>query len=179
MDRRKIYEQSKDPYRFPLKKIAFYSVKDSIWIAIIMATIFGIILYVFQRNRWQSSIFIPIIVLIPVLIFGILIPLRKSKMFLREQEKLSGHAFAQRTDADLPVQDREWLLCRMSPGYLIFNRNAIREVIGFQTSRVSMTGDGSGRIKLEYIDSRGNKKLVDFRHSEKNKRRFEAWFYRQ
>lgn len=176
MDRRELYEQSKDPYRFSIKKIMFYSVRESILILLLLMGVFGALLYVFQRDRWQTSILIPLLFMIPIFLFGIVRPLICSLHFLKEQESLSGQHFEQRTDMDRPIKERDWLLCFMAPGFLIFNRHAIQKVIGFTASRVSMTHDGTYRIHMEYLDAQGYKHSVDFKHSQKNKKRFEAWY---
>lgn len=111
--------------------------------------------------------------------FSVVFPWIRSVRFLRQQERISQRKFDERKDMDKPEDQREWLLCFFKPGILIFNRNAIDSLIGFTTSKVSMTHDGSTRIHLEYIDRNQKKQVIDFRHSKENQAKFEAWFYKR
>lgn len=175
MNRRALYEQSKDPYRFSLHKILFLSIRGSLLICLLMIFVFGVILYVFQRDRWQTSIILPLVIVCFTFLLGVVIPWIRSVRFVRQQEALSQTKFDQRKDMDKPLYQREWLLCFFKPGVYIFNRHAIASFKGFSTSKVSMTHDGTTRIRLEYQDANQQKRVVDFKHSQENKEKFEKW----
>ena len=179
MDRRTLYEQSKEPYRFSKHKLLFLSVRGSLFVCLLMIFVFGVILYVFQRDRWQTSIFLPAGIVCLTFVLSVVFPWIRSVCFLRQQERISQRKFDERKDMDKSENQREWLLCFFKPGILIFNRNAIDSLIGFTTSKVSMTHDGSTRIHLEYLDRNQKKQVVDFRHSKENQAKFEAWFYKR
>lgn len=84
MDRRTLYEQSKEPYRFSLNKLLFLSIRGSLFVCLFMLFVFGVILYVFQKDRWQTSIFLPAGIVCLTFVLSVVFPWIRSVRFLRQ-----------------------------------------------------------------------------------------------
>lgn len=59
MDRRTLYEQSKEPYRFSLNKLLFLSVRGSLFVCLLMILVFGVIMFFKRIAGRPPSFFLP------------------------------------------------------------------------------------------------------------------------